>query len=217
MGDKTQGEAIVAGMNLLGYDAMALGPKELSLGLDVLRQRLAEAEFPMLSANVVLSDTGELLAAPYVIQEIGGFRVAIIGLTRVPKKVPVGFQLLDPAETAARYVSELADQADTIVLLTNVKYTQALPLVRTVPGIHLLVAAAPDVNPQQAVRMPDTGTLAVAAEAPIQRHTGRWVGKLVVTVGSDGRLALESWQAVSLAKSFADDPEMAALLESYQR
>jgi len=32
LGDITQGEAIVAGMNLMSYDAFALGPKELALG-----------------------------------------------------------------------------------------------------------------------------------------------------------------------------------------
>ena len=203
-------------MNLMGYDAMALGPKELSLGLEVLRQRIVEAEFPMLSANVVLSDSGELLAQPYAIKEIAGFRVGIIGLTRVPKNMPAGLQVLNAQEAAVRCVAEVAQEADTIILLTNVKYNQAVQLVRVLPDVDLLVAALPNQLPNQAVRMPDTKALAVTAEQPTQGHTGRWVGKLVVTVESDGSLSLESWQAMSLVKTYADDLKMAVLLNSYR-
>lgn len=216
LGDQTQGAAIVAGMNLMQYDALALGPKELSLGLEVLRQRLAEARFPMLSANAVLSDTGELLAQPYVVKEIAGFRVGIIGLTRIPKTMPAGLQVLNPQEAAARYVAELADKADTIVLLTNVRYEQAFQWLPMLPEVDLLVTALPKQTPQQAVRAPDTQAIAVSAEVPLQRHTGRTVGKLTVTVESEGHLSLESWQALSLTKDLADDPLMAALLNGYR-
>jgi 2',3'-cyclic-nucleotide 2'-phosphodiesterase (5'-nucleotidase family) len=216
LGDQTQGAAIVAGMNLMGYDAMALGPKELSLGVDVLRQRLAEARFPMLSANVVLSGTDELLTQPYVIKEIAGFRVAIIGLTRVPKDMPAGFQVLAAQEAAAHYVAEAAQEADTIVLLTNVGYEQVLQWQGVLSDVDLVVAALPKQTPQQAVRVPGTRTLAVSSEMPLQRHTGRVVGKLTVTVESDGHLGLESWEAMLLVKGYGDDPLMTALLNGYR-
>ena len=57
---KTQGKSSVEAMNRLGYDAMALGPADLALGLETLRARMAEAKFPMLSANAVVTGTEEL-------------------------------------------------------------------------------------------------------------------------------------------------------------
>jgi 5'-nucleotidase/UDP-sugar diphosphatase len=215
LGDSTQGEAIVAGMNLMGYDAMALGPKELSLGSDLLRRRMQEAKFPMLSANVVLSHTEELLAQPYAIVSADGYRVGLIGLTRVPG-VPAGdFRVLDPQQAAERYVPEVAGQADVVVVLTNLEYRAGLALASAVPGIDLLIAALPDQLPQQAVRAPGTGTIVVTAEQPAAGHTGRWVGRLAVTVGSDGALSGESWVAVPMDAMIADDQPMKDLLDRY--
>jgi 2',3'-cyclic-nucleotide 2'-phosphodiesterase (5'-nucleotidase family) len=204
-------------MNLMGYQAMALGPKELSLGRDVLQQRLDEAQFPFLSANVVLSPTGELLVSPYTILEVGSYRLCILGLTRPMKEPPPGIQILDPQAALEHYVPRLAGQAEVIVVLTNLGYRQALTLVRSVPGIDLLVAARPDQLPEQAIRAPDTMTWAVVADHPMPRHTGRRVGHFEVMVRSDGTLAEPSWVSIWLDARFTDDPEMALLLERFPK
>jgi len=217
LGDLTQGEVVVAGMNLMGYQAMAVGPKELGLGLDVLQQRLDEAQFPFLSANAVSSATGELLVAPYTVLEVGAYQVGILGLTRPMKSPPDGVQILDPQAALERYVPALAEQAQVIVVLTNVGYRQALSLAQAVPGVDLLVAALPDQLPERAMRAPDTGTWAVTAEQPVARHTGRRVGHLVVTILSDGSLVDPSWVSLPLDAQFADDPEMTKLLKGFPK
>ena len=215
LGDKTKGEVIVAGMNLMGYDAMALGPGELSLGVDLLRQRMEEAEFPMLSANVVVSGSQELFAEPYRIVEIGGGKIGVIGLTRVPANAVDGFAVLDPVEAAGRYVPEVAEQAEVVIVLTNMSYPTGLALAAAVPEIDLLIAGRADKIPNKPVQVPSTGTLAVTTEPPMKRHTGRQVGTLTASVGSDGTLSLRSWQATPLGPKIPDDMAMKALLESY--
>ncbi len=216
LGNKTMGEAIVAGMNLMGYDAMALGPKELSLGATVLRQRMQEARFPLLSANVLWRDTRELVAEPYVVLPLGSYRVGVIGLTRLPDEDLTDFEVMDPREAIADHASEVVGTADITVLLTNLGYRAAFELVQAVPGIDLVVAALPGQLPDRAVRIPGTTSLAVTAEQPAPRHAGRRVGKLVVTLGSDGSLRGERWSSVSMGPDIADDPEMRALLDSYR-
>jgi 2',3'-cyclic-nucleotide 2'-phosphodiesterase (5'-nucleotidase family) len=202
-------------MNLMGYQAMALGPKELSLGWDVLQQRLEEAQFPLLSVNAVVSDTGELLVAPYAILEIGPFQVGVLGLTRLMQEPPDGIRVLDPLDALERYVPQLAAQVEVVVLLTNVRYRQALTLVRSVSGIDLLVAALPDQLPDKVIRTPDTGTWAIVADHPSPRHTGRRVGHLEVTIQGDGSLVDPSWVSLWLDAKFADDPEMKELLAGF--
>jgi 2',3'-cyclic-nucleotide 2'-phosphodiesterase (5'-nucleotidase family) len=215
LGDHTRGEAVVAGMNLMGYDAMALGPKELSLGLEVLGERIAEAEFPMLSANAVLTSTGELVASPYAIVEVGDHKVGVIGLTRAPGGPLPGIQVLDPQQAAEQYVPEVAEQADTIVVLTNQTYRDGLDLAGAVPGIDLVVSALPDQLPVEAVRVPGTGTIVLSAEQPVARHTGRRVGRLLVAIGGDGTLSGESWETRPMDRQIVDDPEMGALLQKH--
>lgn len=217
LGDSTEGEAIVAGMGLMGYDAMALGPKELALGLDTLQRRMAEATFPMLSANAVLDPGGELLARPYHVVEVGTFRAAIVGLTRPPDLPVEGIRVLDPREALTGVLAEVSPQADLVILLTNLAYDQAQTLAAELPGIDLVVAALPPHSPTGAVRLPGTGTIVVVAEYPTPGHTGRQIGRLAVTVQDDGSLAGETWAAVPLSLFLDDDPEMAALLGRYRR
>jgi 2',3'-cyclic-nucleotide 2'-phosphodiesterase (5'-nucleotidase family) len=216
LGNETMGEAIVAGMNLMGYDAMALGPKELSLGAALLRQRMQEAQFPMLSANVRWSGTRELVAEPYVILQFGSQRVGVIGLTRQPDEDLAGFEVLDPQEAITGHMSEAAELADATVLLTNLGYRAAFELVQAVPDIDLVVAALPGQLPGHAARVPGTSTLAVTAEQPAPRHTGRRVGRLVVILGSEGSLSGEEWSSVPMGSNIADDSEMRTLLDNYR-
>lgn len=51
-----QAHPVIAAMNRLGYDAGTLGNHEFNYGLDVLRRVLAGSRFPIVSANVGLSD-----------------------------------------------------------------------------------------------------------------------------------------------------------------
>jgi 2',3'-cyclic-nucleotide 2'-phosphodiesterase/3'-nucleotidase len=53
-GRRRRGHPVIAAMNMLGYDAAALGNHEFNYGLEVLGRAMAEAQFPVLSANVVL-------------------------------------------------------------------------------------------------------------------------------------------------------------------
>lgn len=75
------GASTVAALNLLGLDAAAIGNHELDWSVDTLRQRISEAQYPWLAANVFDSATGKRpeWAMPYHIREFSGLRVAFIG------------------------------------------------------------------------------------------------------------------------------------------
>src|SRR5438128_2274785 len=49
--DTFQGEPVVAAMNAIGYDAVAVGSSEFGFGLPALRARSRQANFLFLSAN----------------------------------------------------------------------------------------------------------------------------------------------------------------------
>jgi 2',3'-cyclic-nucleotide 2'-phosphodiesterase (5'-nucleotidase family) len=219
LGDQTQGKAIIAGMNLMGYEAMALGPKELSLGAKLLRERMDEAKFPVVSANVTSGITNRLFADPYAVVDVGTHRVGIIGITRqpTPDETISDFTVADPRAATTRLVPEVKAKADTIVVLTNLDYASAMQLAREVPGIDLIIAGSqPEAEPGTATRAPGTGTIVVSAELPAARHSGRRVGRLAATLESTGRITGEAWESVWMDKSLADDPDMATLLEGFQ-
>src|SRR6202008_2728921 len=71
-------------MNSLNYDAMTVGNHEYNFGLKVLEKARSEAKFPWLSANTYETGVKRTPAthyAPYVIKEVQGVRIGILGLT----------------------------------------------------------------------------------------------------------------------------------------
>ncbi|MFB0710002.1 bifunctional UDP-sugar hydrolase/5'-nucleotidase UshA [Buttiauxella noackiae] len=79
--DLQDAEPDFRGMNLIGYDAMAIGNHEFDKPLTVLRQQEKWAKFPLLSANIYQKSTGERLFKPWAIFKPQGIKIAVIGLT----------------------------------------------------------------------------------------------------------------------------------------
>ena len=212
-GIETKGQIIVAGMNLMGYDAMALGPEELDLGREVVAQRAAEAAFPFLSANAVDTATGQLAAEPYVVLDRGGLAIGVLGVTRPPVRALTDFEVTDPLAALARYVPELGEQADYIVVLTSIEFPTAVSMASVVPGIAVMVAAQPGDYPA-AVVAPSTGTIVVVAEEPNKApvYTGRRVGRLAIPVLAGGVLGVHEWESLQMGPPIPEDPSMSALL-----
>ena len=99
------------GMNLLGYDAMAVGNHEFDKPPQVLRLQRKLAKFPMLSANIYRGT--ERVFEPYKIFNLGGVRVAVMGLTTEDTQRLThpdnrkGMDFRSPIEEAAKLIPEL--------------------------------------------------------------------------------------------------------------
>jgi 2',3'-cyclic-nucleotide 2'-phosphodiesterase / 3'-nucleotidase len=113
-------------MNSLNYDAAAVGNHEFNFGLDVLWKAKREANFPILAANLEQQyKSGVPYFRPYIIKNIAGVRVAIVGFVTpsVPNwEVPAnyrGYKFLPIVETARRVIPEARKQADLVVVITH--------------------------------------------------------------------------------------------------
>ena len=71
---------IVAAMNAMQYDAIAIGNHEFNYGLPYLRRVIAQARFPFLAANAYTPQGARAFPA-WKIVERAGIRVGIIGAT----------------------------------------------------------------------------------------------------------------------------------------
>ncbi|MFC1661984.1 bifunctional metallophosphatase/5'-nucleotidase, partial [Gemmatimonadota bacterium] len=78
-----EGESTVEVMNAMGYAASAIGNHEFDFRVAGLRDRIRDADFPFLSANIRDRGSGGLpdFATPFVVEEVQGVRVGIVGLT----------------------------------------------------------------------------------------------------------------------------------------
>ena len=147
--DFFKAEPDILGYNYIGYDAMVLGNHEFDNPIEVLKEQMAKARFPFLSANV-RTKNGNYIGIPYIIKQFAGFKVAVLGLTTKetqttgnPKNIK-GILFEDEIETARELVPILRKQADIIIALTHLGVYKGYDrgskrLATQVSGIDLIV------------------------------------------------------------------------------
>ncbi|MEM6634724.1 MAG: 5'-nucleotidase C-terminal domain-containing protein [Pseudomonadota bacterium] len=119
-----EGAHMIALLNMVGLDAMALGNHEFDFGPDVTRERIAEANFTMLSNNALEPD-GSLVegVTESMMVEVGDHTVGIFGLTTdgtTVKSSPGDVTFGDPVEVAATTAEALREAgADVVVALAH--------------------------------------------------------------------------------------------------
>jgi 2',3'-cyclic-nucleotide 2'-phosphodiesterase (5'-nucleotidase family) len=210
----SEGRVMVEGMNAMRYDAMAIGQMDLIKGLDALKAREAEATFPFLSANLVGKQTGQAVFKPYTILERQGVRVGIIGLSDTKLLGFLGLEqqlaALDPTDTARRYVAELRDKVDLLIVLSQLGLEPDKLLARAVTGIDVIVGGNTRQLMDQAERVGNT--LIVQ-----QGYNGEWLGYLNATFDAKGAPSSYTARYIALDPSFSDDPELASLVARWNK
>ncbi|MEL7884997.1 bifunctional UDP-sugar hydrolase/5'-nucleotidase UshA [Serratia marcescens] len=125
--DLQDAEPDFRGMNLMGYDAMAIGNHEFDNPLSVLRQQEKWATFPLLSANIYQKSTGQRLFKPYALFDKQGIKIAVIGLT-TDDTAKIGnpeyftdMEFRVPAQEAKQVVEQLRkdEKPDVIIAATH--------------------------------------------------------------------------------------------------
>ncbi|EFQ6371702.1 bifunctional UDP-sugar hydrolase/5'-nucleotidase [Salmonella enterica] len=125
--DLQDAEPDFRGMNLIRYDAMAVGNHEFDNPLTVLRQQEKWAKFPFLSANIYQKSTGERLFKPWAIFIRQDIKIAVIGLT-TDDTAKIGnpeyftdIEFRKPAEEAKVVIQELNmnEKPDVIIATTH--------------------------------------------------------------------------------------------------
>ncbi|WP_295658498.1 bifunctional UDP-sugar hydrolase/5'-nucleotidase [uncultured Nocardioides sp.] len=155
---------MAAAMNLMDYDAAALGNHEFNYGLDTLRAFEEQLNFPLLGANAVDITTKRPVFPPYLIKTYRTRRgpkltVGVLGLTNpgiaIWDKAHVEGRLEFPGlvEQARKYVPEMKRRGCDVVVIsahsgaeTSSSYGDALPpenastlVAEQVPGVDAIL------------------------------------------------------------------------------
>jgi 2',3'-cyclic-nucleotide 2'-phosphodiesterase (5'-nucleotidase family) len=183
LSNSTQGEVVMAAMNIAGYDAWALGNHEFDWGQESLKARIDQASFPVLAANLQNADTGQMWGKvkPYTIVEAGRARIAVLGLTypntpgiNKPQNV-ADLKFRGAAETVRQYLPEMEEQADLVIVLSHAGYDTDMDLARTVKGIDLIIGGHSHTYVERPRQVGDT----LVAQAGAK---GQVLGRLELTV-----------------------------------
>src|SRR5258706_12323991 len=139
-----RGAPDIAAMNLMGYDALALGNHDFDFGLEHLKALQKQARFPFLCTNTRPKKEG--VCRPYAVKTIGPLRVGILGLIG-RKNYPDLFErgavkeieFQDPLAAAAEAAREIRGRVDLLVAVTHEETDEDLALARPVGRIDVIV------------------------------------------------------------------------------
>ncbi|SOB84686.1 bifunctional metallophosphatase/5'-nucleotidase [Streptomyces sp. 1331.2] len=190
-GDTVPDHPMAVAMNLMQYDAAALGNHEFNYGIPTVKAFEDQLEFPLLGANALHAKNEKPAFPPYVIKELHlgegkSLKVGILGLTNpgiaIWDKANVSGKMVFPGivETAAKYVPRMkAAGADVIVVSAHsgidepTTYGDQLPwpedasgeMAATVPDIDaVLVGHTHKEVPQRLIVNKKTGKTVVLSE-----------------------------------------------------
>src|ERR1043165_2793811 len=129
-------------MNSLHYDAMTVGNHEYNFGLKVLEKARAEANFPWLSANTYDIAKQQPHYKPYIVKEVAGVKIGILGLTTpgIPNwdNPPnyAGLEFHEPVSEARKWVAVLRDneKVDVVVIAMHMGLGEDLRTGEVSPG-----------------------------------------------------------------------------------
>lgn len=143
-----KGSSDAAIMNLINFDAFTLGNHEFDAQNEGLKYFLDQLKVPVISANVV-PDKGSILEnkwKPYIIKEIEGQKVGIIGLdvagkTQLSSSPGKDIKFLDEIQTADKYVKVLQKLGiNKIILLSHAGTGKNLEIAEKVPGVDVIIS-----------------------------------------------------------------------------
>lgn len=133
IGLQTRGSTMIRCLNSLNYDAWVVGNHEFDWGMEPLMECIQLSAMPVLSGNALVAGkaAGTLDIAsgplakiqPWLMKDIAGFRIAIVGLTTpalstwLPPENLSGFESLDPIESLRKILREVkTHKSDAIIL-----------------------------------------------------------------------------------------------------
>ena len=230
-------DPMMLAMNSLNYDAMAVGNHEYNFGLKVLEKARSEANFPWLSANTYDKVKQQPHYKPYIVKEVAGVRIGILGLTTpgVPNwdNPPnyAGLEFHEPVTEARKWVPILREQekADVVVIAMHMGLEEDLRTGEMSPGQVLheneAILIAKEVPGVDVIFMGHThrevpslyinGVLLTQAN-----HWGRHLARAdlyLQKAGTSWRMYAKSARTLPNDDRVEPDPEVVKLAEPYDR
>lgn len=228
-------------MSALRYDAMTVGNHEYNFGLKVLEKARGEAKFPWISANTYRKGTEQTQYDPYVVKEVNGARVGILGLTTpgIPywenTENYAGLEFREPVAEAKKWVEQLREKerVDLVVISMHMGLERDLRTGETwaglVPNENAAISIAEQVPGVDVILMGHTHreepSLYINGVLLTQAH--RWgsrvarvdvyMEKAIDARGGRWRVAAKSARTIPVDERVEPDGEVLKIVEPYDR
>lgn len=237
-----KGQADVAVMNLMKYDAMTFGNHEFDLGNSneghqALVDFIEAAEFPFVSSNVDFSkdnkftglfsdlissnpEKGQIYNG--IIKEVNGEKVGIFGLTTAETKEissPGAIQFEDYVKEAEKAVAAFKDKGvNKIIALTHIGYDDNaavdndMTLAKEVEGIDIIVGGHTHTELKEPVVVKNDQTPTIIVQA---KANNEYLGLLDVEFDKNGVVMKHNGQLIEIGK-LEEDTDAVKVLKPFK-
>lgn len=210
----SKGEAIVPVLNKLGFAAM-VGHWDFAYGPGQVKNLAKQLNYPILGLNVHEQNDG-LFLPPYVIKEVGGVKIAILGICcdviskGMPDHFSTGLDITTGLEELPGNIARARDEgAEIVILMSHNGFPQDAYLLEKIDGIDICLSAHTHNRLYHAARI--NGAVVIQCGC----H-GAFAGRLDVEI-QGGKVKDFSYQLVAMDDSIPSDPEVADMVGAIMR
>jgi 5'-nucleotidase / UDP-sugar diphosphatase len=207
-------------MKRMKFTFLNLGNQEFVNGVDFVRHYIEEGELPFYSASLKYVDPVKNamypLAPPYLITEVDGRKVGIIGVTNndafkfLPAKAKQNLVVVDAEEVLPGILSNLKkEKVGIIIVVSHCGYEADKKLAEKFPDIEVIIGG----HSQTLLEKPEKvgSTLIVQAG-----EEGGRLGELKMVFNESGQILLDQGELFRLSRDVTGDPQIEEMLKQYQ-
>ncbi len=202
---KSKGAALVPLLNLLRFDAMTFH-WDIAYGPEVLKERAKALHYPILAVNVYYKDSDELFMKPYLIKEISGVKVGIIGVAsniidkNMPESFSEGIYFTNGDKELPGYIREVREKgAEIVVLLSHLGFPQDIALLSEISGVDVCISGHTHNRIRDAVKVNDTYIIQSGSH-------GSFLGRLDLSI-FEGKITDVRHELIDISENIPEDPE----------
>lgn len=212
-----QGEPVFEIANLFGIDAATLGNHDFDYGWLQTRKFIQTSKYPIVSANMVGAQEQLFTPKPYVILNVNGLRVGVIGAmteelrTLSTPKLMGEWHAASLIETTRRYAAELRGQTDLIVLLGHINGAEENQMLSLASEIPVLVTG--HIHTGLEHEMVRSGRILVRVKG-----YGEELGRLELKVDTEKKAPVSwSWKRIPVeGRRIQPAPDVAAEVKRWE-
>jgi 2',3'-cyclic-nucleotide 2'-phosphodiesterase (5'-nucleotidase family) len=189
---------------------------------------LIKATFPTVAMNVYnfnevaglgnpAQPLGPLVHAPYIIKQVNGIKVAILGLTSdvVPQQAQAfntGFRFtMGYKEMPANIAAAKADGAKLIVVMSELGLAKNVQMVKEFPEIDVMFSGhTHERTPEAIVIEHEGGGISIVTES----GEDSFLGRLDLKLTGNGKIKKYKWTLMEADHTVAGDPAVDALVDA---
>lgn len=202
-------------MNDMGIDVSTLGNHEFDFGIEQLNNIISNRNFPTIACNVKVKATGENYVPPYIITNIKGVHVAIIGVLQSEKmNIIQGLDYIDIEEEVSSLKNLLKEiplntTNDITILLSHAGFDTDKRIAQEIPNtFNIIIGGHTHTLLKNPVIIGKT-TIVQAGQY------GEYIGTIDV-IFKNGKYAYPEYTLTRLDENIKEDETILAKIEEMQ-